>query len=410
MIGRVAVQKPSGPVSMAWWQVLEDEGFRLFFPLAAIHAALWPFLWIGIWAMDLPFAEPIPPAIWHASEMILGSWAAVLIGFMTTAAPEWTDTPRLRGMRLWHLVALWGTARVVGLIAWDPLLWVSLACDIGWMAMLIYYLVRTSISRRTDRLLPFIGWISALTCGGAVTRWAMAIGDIDLAERAVVITGLIFMGILGLAIGRIAVPVANHVLDPSEESVPFRPHPGKLNLSPGLVAIAVIGEVAGFSPAVTGWLWIAAGAAFMDRVAEGFIGRAALRTEIVGLMASAGVAGLGLMALGASRLGAPWSEVPTYHIAIMGGIGYGVISVFSIAGKFHTGQRLGQGWLTRIAYLAIGVAVALRALPEMGLMPWPPGPPYLLASLLWAAAFALWLVDYLPALLDPKTIGREDGC
>jgi len=87
-----------------------------------------------------------------------------------------------------------------------------------------------------------------------------------------------------------------------------------------------------------------------------------------------------------------------------------VISVFSIAGKFHTGQRLGQGWLTRIAYLAIGVAVALRALPEMGLMPWPPGPPYLLASLLWAAAFALWLVDYLPALLDPKTIGREDGC
>jgi len=121
------------------------------------------------------------------------------------------------------------------------------------------------------------------------------------------------------------------------------------------------------------------------------------------LMASAGFAGLGLMAYGASRLGAPWGEVPAFHMAVMGGIGFGVLSVFAIAGKFHSGQKLGQSWLTVAAAWALAGAIVLRALPEMGLIPWPPGPPYLLASLLWAAAFLMWLADYRKTLIDPAT-------
>lgn len=387
----------------AWHVVIVDEGFRLFFPLAALYAAFAPFLWLVVWQMQLPFAAGLPPALWHGSEMIIGAWGAVLIGFMTTAAPEWTDTHRPQGMELWRLAALWGVGRVLGLLGMEPLLWLSFAADLGWFALLIRYLVRTSIARRTDRLLPFIFWVTALATAAGVTRWGMATGDVVLAERAMVLAGLIFTGILGLAIGRITAPVASHVLDPTEETVPFRPHPGRLNLAPGLVAVAVAGELLDLSLAVTGWLWIAAGAAFMDRMAEGFIGRESFRMEVMALMASAGFAGLGLMAYGASRLGAPWGEVPAFHMAVMGGIGFGVISVFAVAGKFHTGQKLGQSWRTVAAAWALAGAILLRTLPEMGLTPWPPGPPYLLASLLWATAFLLWLADYRRVLVDPET-------
>ncbi len=38
------------------------------------------------------------------------------------------------------------------------------------------------------------------------------------------------------------------------------------------------GEVAGLSPAILGYLLLAAGAAFLDRVAEAFIGRTALQS------------------------------------------------------------------------------------------------------------------------------------
>ena len=51
----------SGPVADAsarllpstWHKVLADEGFRLFFPLAAVYAACWPPLWVlaGLWGL-----------------------------------------------------------------------------------------------------------------------------------------------------------------------------------------------------------------------------------------------------------------------------------------------------------------------------------------------------------------------
>src|SRR5690606_26557069 len=64
--------------------VLGDEGFRLFFPLAALHAALWPFLWVVAFGFSLPLATTLPAGLWHAHEMLIGSFGAALIGFITT--------------------------------------------------------------------------------------------------------------------------------------------------------------------------------------------------------------------------------------------------------------------------------------------------------------------------------------
>src|SRR5690606_9768884 len=83
--------------------VLADEGFRLFFPLTALYAALWPFQWVLVFGLDLPFARTTAPGLWHAHEMIFGAFGAALLGFITTAIPEWTDTERLRGRPLYVL-------------------------------------------------------------------------------------------------------------------------------------------------------------------------------------------------------------------------------------------------------------------------------------------------------------------
>lgn len=387
-------------------RTLSDEGFRLFFPLAALQAALWPLLWVGLWSFDLPLARDLPPGVWHAQEMIVGAWGAALVGFLTTAAPEWTNTPRLRGAPLWRLAALWAAARLAGLTGADALILPAALADLAWLGLLLLYLARVSIERRTTRLLPFLGWTAALALAAALARVAMLVGDGATAAHLLRIAGLLFLGLLGLALARVGVPVSNVVLDPSERTAPFRPHPGRVNLAPGLVALGVAGEIAGLSPAVTGFLWIAAGAGFMDRMAEGFIGREAFRAEILALMAAAGFAGAGLLAFGAARLGAPWGEAAALHLALMGGLGIGVLAVLSIAGRFHTGRSLGLDPLTKAAFLLAGASVLVRVLPEMGLMPWPQGPPHLAAALLWAAAFLAWLVDYWPVIRDPATTPR----
>lgn len=379
-------------------RVLSDEGFRLFFPLTALHAALWPLVWVALWSFDLPLAQRIPPGIWHANEMIFGAWGAALLGFLTTAAPEWTDSPRLRGGALWGLAALWALARVAGLLGADGLILLAMLADLAWLVLLVTYLLKLSIEQRTTRVLSFVGWLFALTLACLMARMAMLAGQVETATEWLRISGLLFLGLLGLVLARITVPVTNIVLDPSERTSPFRPHPGRLHLSAGLVALALMGQVAGLSPSVGGFLWIAAGAAYMDRMAEGFVGPEAFRAEIMVLMAAAGFSGIGLLTLGASALGAPWAEAGPLHLALMGGLGLGVLAVLAIAGRFHTGQGLGLSLATRSAFVLAAAAVLLRALPEMGLMPWPPGPLHLVAAILWAAAFLLWLIDYWPAI------------
>ncbi|RDW11897.1 NnrS family protein, partial [Paracoccus thiocyanatus] len=296
-------------------RVLSDEGFRLFFPLTALYAGLWPLAWVALWSFDLPFARDVPPGIWHGYEMIFGAWGAALLGFLTTAAAEWTDTRPLHGRPLWVLAALWAFARVAGVLGADALILPAMLADLAWLALLLAYLLGLSVRQRTTRLLTFSGWLLALGLACLMARLAMLTGRFDLATEWLRTGGLLFLGLLGLALARITVPVTNIVLDPSEATSPFRPHPGRLNLSSGLVALALAGQGLGLSPAVAGFLWIAAGAAFMDRMAEGFIGARAFRAEIMVLTGSAGFAGAGLLGLGATGLGAPWGEAGPLHLA-----------------------------------------------------------------------------------------------
>ena len=376
--------------------VLADEGFRLFFPLAALYAALWPFQWVFVFGLDLPFARVNAPGLWHAHEMIFGAFGAALIGFITTAIPEWTDTERLRGRQLWLLAAVWGIGRVVGFLGADALNLLGAAADAAWLAALAAYVVWASWVKRTDRLLAFLYWISALLVCLAGVRYGFHLGERELAQWWLHLAGFVFLGLLGVALARITVPVTNQVLDPSEETSPFRPHPGRVTLAPGLVAVLIGGELLGFSGEVTGYLAIAAGAAFMDRAGEAFVGREAARTELMALAGSAILAGGGLILLGAARLGAPLAEATALHLSLMGGLGMGVMTVLSIAGLLHSGRPLGFPLATRIGFALLVVAVALRVLPDLGAIPDLPGPLYGAAAVFWAAAFLLWLRDYWP--------------
>lgn len=388
-------------------RVISDEGFRLFFPLAALHAALWPFLWVALQDYALLGATEIAPTVWHMHEMLFGAFGAALIGFLTTAWPEWTDTAPLRGRALWGLAGLWCGARIIGLFGADALTPLAALCDLGWIGALVVYGLRLSLRQRTDTLLAFLAWLSAFAAFEAVTRAQMTLGDSFAATEAVKTAGLVFLGLLGLALSRITVPVTNLVLDPSGTTSPYRPHPGRLNLASGLVALVIAARIAGVSEAVTGWLLIAAGAAFLDRLAEGFIGRAALRAEIVALMLPPALAGAGLIWLGAVGLGADLSTAGGWHLALMGGLGLAVLAVMSISGLFHTGHSLPLPGAVRVALTLLLASVALRLAPEAELLD--PFLAHAAASILWAAGFAVWLWHYLPLLANPETLGDHDG-
>ncbi|PYB72593.1 short-chain dehydrogenase [Rhizobium wuzhouense] len=388
-------------------RAMSTEGLRLMFPLAALHAALWPFLWVVVWSLDLPFAVSSLPRHWHAQEMLVGSFGGALLGFLTSALPEWTDTQRLSGRPLFLAAGLWAGARLLGFFAVENGWLLGLVFDQAWMLFLLTYALRLSWIKKSTGLLGFILFVTTFAAAAALLRIAMALEAYDLSDRAIRILGLSLLGLLGLALARITVPVTNLILDPTEKTSPYRPHPGRVHLSAGLTMLVIVAEAATLSDAVRGYLMLAAGAAFLDRVAEGFVGREGFSFELGGLWLSSALAGTGLLVCGLSLIDLPLPWLGGLHLALMGGLGLGVLQVLSIAGLLHTGQPLRFSKTTRMAIQLLVLSVLLRVLPEFAPSLSLPFGAYGLTSALYSLSFLLWAKAYIPLLWSPETVDQE---
>ena len=82
-------------------------GFRPFFLLGAIFAALAVPLWLAAYTGALALPSPLPASLWHGHEMLFGYAAAVLAGFLLTATPSWSGRPPVSGIGLGVLALIW---------------------------------------------------------------------------------------------------------------------------------------------------------------------------------------------------------------------------------------------------------------------------------------------------------------
>ncbi len=87
-------------------------GFRPFYLLASVFAAVSILLWICQYTGHLPAAYIRSPA-WHGHEMLYGYTIAVMAGFLLTAVRNWTGMPTPTGRTLMALAALWIAGRVL---------------------------------------------------------------------------------------------------------------------------------------------------------------------------------------------------------------------------------------------------------------------------------------------------------
>ncbi|MDJ1160266.1 NnrS family protein [Chelatococcus sp. SYSU_G07232] len=404
----VARLQPSAAQRRALRNLL-SEGLHLFFPVAALHALLWLPLWTLPFALDLPLARAIPAGQWHAHEMIFGTYGAALAGFLTSAVPEWTDTPPRQGRDLLLLLGLWLPGRLIGVLGADDAIWLAGAADVAFLSLLAWFAAAPMITRRSLRHGSFVAWLCLLCVAEAGIRIAWMVGAHDLSGRLLAAAVLVFLVLLALALGRINVVVLNLALDPSGGATPYRPHPGRQNLAAALTTLYGLAGLLFPESQGPAFLALAAGSAFMDRLAEWFIGRSLLRGHVLALGAANLFAGLGLIAIGAAGLGAPIPPMTGVHLLSVGALGSAVLAVFVIAGLRHTGRPLALPWQAHAAITLIGLAALLRVLPEVGVLTQLAGMHHGLAALAWAGAFALWLARFLSFFLEPG-VPPESAC
>lgn len=384
------------------------EGLKLFFPLAAAHAVLLPLAWVALFGLGLPFAREVPPGQWHAHEMIFGTYGAALAGFLASAMPEWTDTKARSGKALLLLAGLWLPGRLIGLVGADALIIIAAATDLAFLLLLLFFVATPLVARRSTRHGSFVLWVGLFALLELSIRAAWLTGETALSGRLLHAALAVFLVFLSLAIARINVVVVNHALDPSGETTPYRPHPGRQNLTAGLVSLQLAAALLWPDSAVSAWLALAAAAAFFDRLAEWFIGRAVLRAELLALAAANTYGGLGFLAIGLSGLGAPLSPTTGLHLLSVGALGLAVMAVFVIAGLRHSDRDLVLPASAKYALAAMAAAGLVRTLPELGIGAGLAGLHYTLAAMLWSAAFAIWLVGFWPILNAGK--GEDSGC
>ncbi len=386
------------------------EGLRIFFPVSAAYLALWPFLWAVIYAFDLPFARAIPVTQWHAYEMLVGGLGAALAGFLTSAVPEWTGTPPRTGKDLQRLVALWALGRPAGLLGADALLPVALLTDAAFFALLAYYIARPLVARRASRHYSFAAWLAVLAMAAITVRIAWMLEYYELSAQILAAMAHVYVILFALALGRINIAIINLALDPSGRNTHYRPHPGRQTLAAGMAATFAIAALLFPQSSVPGWLAFASAAAFFDRLAEWFIGRAFFKPQILALAGANLMAGAGYALLGLSYFAPNVSPTTGLHVLTLGALGLGVLSVFVIAGLRHTGRDVIISPSIKIALGLVPLAAALRALPGLGITFGPAMSGYEAVTVLWGVAFLIWLAIFLPYFLTPTLWGSPSAC
>jgi uncharacterized protein involved in response to NO len=400
----VSVTRTAGTAESPWLV----EGLRLFFPVAAAHAVLLPLVWVTLLAFELPFAQSVPVSQWHAHEMIFGTYGAALAGFLTAAVPEWTDTRPRQGRALLLLLYLWLPGRAIGLVGFDALIPLAAATDLAFLGLLFWYVLKALIERGSMRHTSFAVWAALFWLLELGVRFGWLAGMTELSGRLLHTALMVFLVFFSLAIARINIVVINLALDPSGETTPYRPHPGRQNLTAGLVSLYALAALMAPTSSVPAYLALAAAAAFFDRLAEWFIGRSVFRTHVLAIAGANLFAGAGFLMIGLAELGAPVSVTTGLHVLSVASLGLAVLGVFIIAGLRHTGRPLDLPWQ---AHAAIGLMVAagmVRVLPEIGIGPSLLSVHYALSASLWSAAFAIWLLGFLPLFRHP--LRHTDGC
>jgi uncharacterized protein involved in response to NO len=310
-------------------------------------------------------------------------------------------------MALAILLLLWLPGRIVGFLGADMLVAFAAVTDLAFLGLLFWYVVRALVVRRSSRHASFAAWLGAFWIVELGIRIAWLTGATDIAARLLHTALMIFLVFFSLAVARINVVVINLALDASGETTPYRPHPGRQNLTAGLVAVYAAAALLAPGSAVPAYLALATAAAFCDRLAEWFIGTAVLRTQVLALAAANAFGGLGFLVIGLAGLNVPISSTAGLHLLSIGSLGLAVLSVMVIAGLRHTGRPLALPWQAHGAILLIACAAVFRVLPDLlrsesvVLM-------YLLSALFWASAYGLWLSGYFSLLRHPLPADATD--
>ena len=367
-------------------------GFRPFFPLASLSAALLPLVWMAVFSGKLPPPPSLPMITWHAHEMFYGFGLAVLGGFLLTASKNWVSVRGHHGRALQLLVAAWLLERVAVWFSGGSVVFV-LAGNlflVTLIALVMWTLVRhrESDSYKDNFLflivLPLFLVAKALLLnpttfelGRELTIGLFRMAFVVMLERTL---PPFMKGAFQLTLPRVfAVDTAIKALALVLIAGPWLPETLHRVLSVGL-AVLLVTRFAYWS-----------GHRTLPRleIAVMYLGGLALAAELV-----------------VSALSFPWVGALPVHLFTFGTMGLIIPAMMTRIAKGHTGRkvvfdRFDQAALALMLVGFVARVVAPQLFPaQYFTLLW-------VAAVCWSACFLLITARITPLVLQPRIDGRE---
>lgn len=369
------------------------DAFRPFYLGASLFGAIAIPLWIAVW-FGWTAGPSLPPIYWHMHEMVHGFAVAVIIGFLFTAARNWTGLPLPSGVPLALLFGLWAVARIGMFAAYGP---ATALVDVLPLPIVAAELLRKFIRARNTCSLPLVGVLLVLAAANAVFHLG-ALGWISTPPISAAEAGLMLVVLVEMIVGSRVVPSFTASAVPGVRQ--YRPA-WLQRAAIGLAALAFLADAVGVRPALAASLALAAGACVMWQSLAWNPLAARGRPMLWALHAAYAWIPTGLLLLGACHLGlAP--RTAAIHALAVGSMGGLIIGMMTRTALGHSGRPVAAGRLESTAFLLVQVAAASRIAAAMN---WAPRGGLSVAALAWSAAFLLYVVGYAPLLLGlrPRT-------
>ena len=374
-------------------------GFRPFFLLAGVAAALGMLLWMAMWERGTPLGNGYGLIEWHAHEMLFGYGVAVVAGFLLTAVRNWTGVNTLTGLPLGGLALVWVAGRLLPWLAeWLPAPLIA-GLDLAFLPLLAGSLTGPlwQGTQRANRIFVPILWLMA---GANLLFHLQPLGLAHTAQRGTDAMLVLLVLLIALIGGRVIPFFARSAL-PGFQARRFEAAEQASLWVLGALALSL---AAWPSPWLVGLL---AGLAALAQALRlcGWHDRRVWERPILWVLYTAFgwvVVGLALLALAAGG----W--VPgglARHALTIGGIGVATLGMMARVSLGHTGRPMQPARWVEASFLALNAAAALRVFgplfaPERYTL-WVG-----VSGGLWVLVFLVFLYHHGPILVHPRPDGQ----
>jgi uncharacterized protein involved in response to NO len=372
-------------------------GFRPLYLLAAVFAALSVPLWLLAYS-GAKIVSPNVNFMWHIHEMVFGFAAPVVVGFLFTAARNWTGLWTPRNWRLGIIVGIWLVGRL-SMLAQHSVLFSVL--DLLFLPASMIPLIRVMCLSGKRRNLPLVGLLGMLVLANGLYH-ANLLGITQYSGIRAIEAAILVLAVLSTIMGGRVIPGFTTNMALGSKPRTFE----RLDkVSVVLIIVASLSWVVGLASLLTAVLATASGLVQLVRLSFWSPHRTAKYPLLWILHLAYAWLGVGYLLLAAAELGITTTSTAIHAIAV-GGMSSLILGMITRTTIGHTGRLMRADHKEFIIFWAIQCAALARIVANFT-------PRHLRDALLivagatWAIAFVIYVILFGPFLCGPRLDGRD---